>query len=331
MKIRALRISIVMVLIILTCSCAKSVRVRRTAPAKYDVAGVKKIVLVPIKAWGTEGASYTEPIVSRIAEIVEGRSFFKDVKILPEALSKNPDESELKKVINKNKTDAALAVSVKDIDVDTSFDTRIERKTGEEDYAFRQKCYRSYGIRHERYDEDKLFCKIPIVRKRADARAVIVFLKRRTGEWEQDDISIDENYRAEGVDEVERIESDDAIMGELADRIAMQAADNITPHPVRYKTKLSTKKGCYKGNELAKRGKWREAIAAWEDVIHKDPARDGAYYNVGIAYEALEKYQMALHFYNEALSRGSDKKYSEAVQRIDRILKEQEILREQMR
>jgi len=307
------------------------VKVQRTAPAKYDVAGIGKIIIVPVKAWGACGSSYTDSIVEKIAQTARDRSFYESVEIASADRSNMPSKADVKRIMRDQGADASLTVQIRDLDVDTDSDTIIIRRKGKYDYTFKEKCKECVGdYRYEKYYKERMFCRIPCVKKRGNAKARAIYMSRRSGRWVQDELSATRSYDAEGCDDVEKIPSDQEIKDSLSMELASQMADNITPHPVRYKTKLSTKKGCYKGNQLAKKGRWMDAIEAWQETLAVDLSRDGAVFNIGVAQEALGQYERALEFYNKALTMDSDDRYSEAIERIKQLMEERKRLHRQL-
>ncbi|MDY6953126.1 MAG: tetratricopeptide repeat protein [Thermodesulfobacteriota bacterium] len=74
------------------------------------------------------------------------------------------------------------------------------------------------------------------------------------------------------------------------------------------------------GVALARKGKWREAIDTWEEVIRNDPDNASAYYNLGVAYEGLgdqEGLNRAKDLYEMAAGLEDKKLYAEAIKRVD--------------
>jgi len=55
-----------------------------------------------------------------------------------------------------------------------------------------------------------------------------------------------------------------------------------------------------------KAGLWREAMFRWQRVIEIDPKNAKAHNNLGVAYEALERFDEALAEYDEAISAEPD-------------------------
>lgn len=72
------------------------------------------------------------------------------------------------------------------------------------------------------------------------------------------------------------------------------------------------------GIDLAKHGKVNEAIAHFDEAIRINPENSNAYYNLGVAYDGLNKMNDAEYNYRQALS--LDSKYAEAHNNLGLVL-----------
>ncbi|MDY6836960.1 MAG: tetratricopeptide repeat protein [Thermodesulfobacteriota bacterium] len=114
---------------------------------------------------------------------------------------------------------------------------------------------------------------------------------------------------------------------QLSERIADTIVTEISRMRLMSLVKLDKGKNSMvkRGVALAKRGRWREAIEAWEQVIRDDPDSAAAYYNLGVAHEGvgdMESLNRARDLYMRAASLRERKLYEEGVTRVASVIQE---------
>jgi tetratricopeptide (TPR) repeat protein len=95
---------------------------------------------------------------------------------------------------------------------------------------------------------------------------------------------------------------------QIADRLIEQCAQQfvwkISPHSVTFQVQMA--KGKTKlvaaGNELARSGKYAEALDCYLRAMELRPDDDGAVFNAGLMFEALQQFQKADDCYTKAFA-----------------------------
>jgi tetratricopeptide (TPR) repeat protein len=70
------------------------------------------------------------------------------------------------------------------------------------------------------------------------------------------------------------------------------------------------------GNEFASRGRWDEAIAAWEQAAARNPENDAALYNLSLAHLSRQEFRRAESYAIRALNIRHNETYQAGLQRI---------------
>jgi tetratricopeptide (TPR) repeat protein len=107
-------------------------------------------------------------------------------------------------------------------------------------------------------------------------------------------------------------------MPRLIENAGRRLAADLAPHPVKVERVFETDGlfgdgGVKQGIELIKANRPEEAIAEWEAVRARDPRNSAAWYNLGVAYELLNRYDKAEQAYRAAERIDPKPLYVEAV------------------
>ncbi len=114
---------------------------------------------------------------------------------------------------------------------------------------------------------------------------------------------------------------------EILETLARQCVDEfvttLAPHQSTERVKLAVpapfQAGCtlvLNGNEFAVRGRWEEAIIAWEHAIARNPENDAALFNLSIAHANRQDFTRAETFAIRAMNVRQKAAYEAGLQRI---------------
>ncbi len=114
---------------------------------------------------------------------------------------------------------------------------------------------------------------------------------------------------------------------EILETLARQCVDEfvatLAPHQSTERVKLAVPAPfqagstlVLNGNEFAVRGRWEEAIAAWEHAVARNPENDAALFNLSIAYANRQDFSKAETFAIRAMNVRQKAVYEAGLQRI---------------
>ena len=121
----------------------------------------------------------------------------------------------------------------------------------------------------------------------------------------------------------------------ILNRLAHQCIDDfvrmLAPHTVTIRTQFARGDDeVNRGIEFAKNDLWDKAQQVWEAVVRKDPTNHAAWYNLGLAFEALGDYESAERAYDRAVTLKQKKLYFKALKRIRQSIQDQQKLERQL-
>jgi curli biogenesis system outer membrane secretion channel CsgG len=136
------------------------------------------------------------------------------------------------------------------------------------------------------------------------------------------------NKKATGTDEIGRLPAKESILENLTSKVVDTFVRQIAPFYATITKKFEKGSGASKqAIKMAQNGLWDKAREIFEREAQIRPTPEN-YYNLGICYEALGKYDMAEKQYEAALSLKAKELYIKAVADIRRLKEEREILQE---
>lgn len=103
----------------------------------------------------------------------------------------------------------------------------------------------------------------------------------------------------------------DEFVGTLAPRQVTEPLELAAPMPFQGGFTL-----VQNGNEFAVRGRWDEAIAAWEQAVAANPENDAALFNLSLAHAHRQQFNQAESFAIRAMNVRQKAEYQAALQRI---------------
>ncbi len=74
----------------------------------------------------------------------------------------------------------------------------------------------------------------------------------------------------------------------------------------------------HKGKVYATNGLWEEAIRAWQQAVDQDTTLVAGYYNLGLAYEALAEYDLAILHYKRAFELDNSRRYRKVMENLEK-------------
>jgi len=136
------------------------------------------------------------------------------------------------------------------------------------------------------------------------------------------------NKKATGTDQIGKLPAKESILENLSRKVVDTFVRQIAPYYATVTKKFEKGSGASKqAIKMAQNGLWDKALEIFqrEAQIHPKPEN---YYNIGVCYEALGRYDMAEKQYETALSLKAKDLYIKAVADIRKLKEEREILRE---
>jgi tetratricopeptide (TPR) repeat protein len=117
--------------------------------------------------------------------------------------------------------------------------------------------------------------------------------------------------------------SSEQVIEDLLGRCVNDFVSVFSPHTVR--VTVSLEKGKEKdlverGNKLASRGSYQEALDLYEEAIRLEPDDHETLFNAAVMHEALGDYAQAARIYDQAFAKKSQTKYLDGRQRAQRAL-----------
>jgi hypothetical protein len=115
--------------------------------------------------------------------------------------------------------------------------------------------------------------------------------------------------------------------GEVLDQLTQRCLDEfvglLAPHQIELPVSLARgslfQKGSslvYRGNDLARRGRWDEAVRVWEQATQTNPAHDAALYNLALAAAAKQQFTEAEQYATRAVNTRHRELYVDGLERI---------------
>lgn len=136
---------------------------------------------------------------------------------------------------------------------------------------------------------------------------------------------------AVGDDQIAGLPLEDEILNDLTSQVTSRLMARIVPHVVT-ETRVMDYGDCLSaGNKAAQAGDWETALELYRPCASDPKSAAGAYYNMGVAYEAAGNFSKAIQMYKKATSLKPCTKYSEALVRARKALADRERLKKTRR
>lgn len=311
----------------------------RTVPAKYKVLNKYTLGVLPFTSSASNGARAADEISDSLYESLRIKRFYFEIKPLSYPKGKTGREIsalsavEVARILSEGGMDVAIRGNVFKHTVDSDQSKKsVEREVGTGRYRYEP--YYEDGQRKVRRVEimEKISEDVPVVEKFAEVGFEIDILNVKQKIWtDHDRFYKKKDYSAEGTDEIKRLPRDSTALSGLTSDLIKEAVDKFIPHAVAEDRVLANCRGCKNGLALAKKGNWAEAVALWSQVITYDPENHAAFYNIGVAKEAVKDYVSALENYRKAVGLSDKSRYMKAVDRMEKIIEDEKVLAEQTR
>lgn len=185
-------------------------------------------------------------------------------------------------VARAREADAVVRLTVSDVDAEVENDTRIERKSVKVGENARRGSDGKIK-RTDVYATRDVPVSYRVATGQISARVEVV----ADGTPRSSDVSESyQNVKTEGKIPDEML-SDGALRAFLIDGMAAKATWAVAFSPEPVEVLLAVDDPLKPGNELAKNGRWTDALAAWTDQRLKGDKEAARQHNMGVAYEAL--------------------------------------------
>lgn len=321
---------------VLPC-CAPSITVRRAIPAKYNISGIKRIAVVPF----TYVATYHEEGSVQIPKVIESAlyedNFFEVVEppLLPNPVMDAQISSDIIRELGRaSGADAVITGKVMAFQVGrTEDEVAVEKEVETGEYRIEE--YEENGIK--KYRKIPVTKRVieyePLLLKEADVSFYIDLISARDAKI------LNHIYysklgeeKAQGEDNIEKLASDGDMLENILGALSAQVLRDLIPHEVSERLSFKNDKPCRDGIKAAKKGRWKDAINSWNEILAADDISHCAVYNLGLAYEVKQDYVKARTYYDEVEKTGMahDKLYSQARFRITTKIRDKEMLVGQM-
>lgn len=140
------------------------------------------------------------------------------------------------------------------------------------------------------------------------------------------------SYQGELSQDRSSAKSEQKILRDLVAASAAKVVVQIAPHQVPVDVELATATfgpgagAILAGNKYARAGQWLEARQQWQAALNENANSDAAFYNLGLAHEAIGDLPRARQMF-EAAARIEDKdRYRQAITRVEATEREHQIL-----
>ncbi|NVM23187.1 MAG: hypothetical protein HWN68_15555 [Desulfobacterales bacterium] len=125
----------------------------------------------------------------------------------------------------------------------------------------------------------------------------------------------------------------ESAMNEAADGAVTGFVKMIAPYTEHVKVKFARKDSdlpeLERGVNFARAGRWSDAVTQFKAATEKDPAHEGAWWNLGLAYEYSFVFDKAEEAFNKANMIKTSPKYLEEINNVKRMAAERKKLKEQ--
>lgn len=336
---RRCQILFIVITLSFATACAPKVSVLRIKPAKYKIEAVRAVGILPLATSAGENQSGGEYITESLYKSLQWRKFFDEVKhVAPKA---GLNYHQVKDMPAEQAADlgreAHIDVLVKG-DVfafrarEEKSTKHIEREEGTGQYRTVTKIENGEKKSERVEIMKKIVEDIPVVAKKAEVGFVLDVANIAEKRWtDHERFYKSKQIDAEGREKIDSLPADGAVLTDLASALVTQAADSFVPHLVAEKRDLAKNKACKDGIAMAKIGDWNGALASWRSETASDPNNHAAFYNMGVAYEALKNYAFAKESYKIAVGLVDKKIYREALKNVQAIIEDESKLSVQMK
>ncbi len=136
---------------------------------------------------------------------------------------------------------------------------------------------------------------------------------------------------AVGQDEINSLPLKDEILSDLTRQVISRLMARIVPHVVT-ETRILDYGDCLAaGNKAAQAGDWETALELYQPCTASPKSAAGAYFNMGVAYEASGQFRKAVAMYKKAAKLNPCTKYSDALVRVKKAVADMERLKRTLR
>jgi hypothetical protein len=328
--------ALISLVILSTTACTSYTSIQRNVPAKYHIAGIKKIVFTPFTHEATYHKEGSKIIPEYLEEALADNGFF---EVIPsDNLELDMDEtiskSKLVSIGRRARAGGVISGKVMAFQVTHS---RKEIPVEKEVETGRYK--------YEKYEENgqTKYRKISVTEKKTfyetsiEKAAEVSFYADLTSTRKAK--TLDHRYftkigteKAQGGEDIKKMSSDDKMLRGVAKSLAKKFVLAMIPHKATFKIAFKRDKPCKNGVKLARKNDWQGASESWRAVLSADQNISCANYNLGIYYEVKSDFNTALSHYTSAQgSAPQEPLYSKAVKRIKNAIVGEKILERQLK
>jgi len=311
-------------------------------PAKYDVSDIKRIAVVdfqgPKQSGNAIAALFTDKLwKTQYFQMVERE---KIEQVLEEHAFNMSGAVDDATIVEFGKILGVDAIVVGNVSSYTTRDTRGKEKVKKEVFTGK---YEKDAQGNFIYEKNKAGKKVKkkiykeeLVDQQYLMRESNVAVSYRMIEIQTAEIRASDqgqrSFKKKYTTNLEKLPSKGSLLNNLSDQIVAGFIPNLVPHRITLRKSLEKDNDAVNlGINFAKNGLWNEAIQSWESEVKNHPDNAKAFYNLGIAYEALGEIDKAEGAYRSAMRIKPKKLYMQAVSQIETRKKDQIELQKQLR
>jgi len=324
---------------LLSCAAPKTV-LRVIRPAEVDMSDYRKIAVADFRGPGRSGSLAASILTSEIFksgyfELLERQQMQKILEEQAFSLTGAVDVATAAEIGEMLGVEALIfgevtSYSVEDLEGTEEVKKRVwtgEYEKDKDGNIIYEKGL--FGIKHKKKKYKEEFVDEPYVVRSASVAVNFRVVAVETAELlAVKSNSSSYNKRATGTDQIGKLPAKESILENLSRKVVDTFVRQIAPYYATITKKFEKGSGASKqAIKMAQSGLWDKALEIFqrEAQIHPKPEN---YYNIGVCYEALGRYDMAEKQYETALSLKAKDLYIKAVADIRKLKEEREILRE---
>jgi len=339
--VRFISLSVLLVSLCLLFSCAAPKTVLRVIrPAEVDMSDYRKIAVADFQGPGRSGSLAASILTSEIFksgyfDLLERQHMKKILEEQAFSLTGAVDVATAAEIGEMLGVEALIfgevtSYSVEDLEGTEEVKKRVwtgEYEKDKDGNIIYEKGL--FGIKHKKKKYKEEFVDEPYVVRSASVAVNFRVVAVETAELlAVKSNSSSFNKKATGTDQIGKLPAKESILENLSRKVVDTFVRQIAPYYATVTKKFEKGSGASKqAIKMAQNGLWDKALEIFqrEAQIHPKPEN---YYNIGVCYEALGRYDMAEKQYETALSLKAKDLYIKAVADIRKLKEEREILRE---
>lgn len=304
--------------VLLVQGCALTAPSTAWRPAEIDVEGIRRISVLPFS--GDNGQAVAASLTSRLWEndfyALVDQSELRPVRMAAAVEpSRPPDPADYLDSARRQRVDGIIVGDVIEYRCDDHLltNTEIHLAGGRESHP---------QLGSSREGMDAGVSQEQIVHREATVGIVFRLVEVETGRVRATRRTV-HNFQGELSAHSARLPTKGEVLDELTQRCVDEFIAMLAPHEVELQMPLARshlfQRGqalVGKGNDFARRGRWEEAMAAWQQAVEVNPSNDAALYNLALGHSSRREYRQAEGLAIQAINLKHRDLYAEGLEQI---------------